>query len=320
MESESIHILLVEDDEDDYLILRDCLLDLDGQVRFVLDWVPTYQDGLTHIQHANHDVYLIDHYLGERSGLDLLKEAIQAGCQEPMIIITGQSDPEIDQASLLAGATDYLEKNHITGLLLERAIRYAIERNRLLKQIRELAVRDALTGLYNRRELHRFLDYELIKSRRYKHPFSLLLMDIDHFKEINDRFGHRTGDEILQQVAQALLNHTRGCDLPARYGGDEFIIALPETPAGQAWYGAERLRKVVEELSVQANNGNRPPKKLKITLSTGVAEYPDDATTGEALINLADQALYRAKHQGCNQVVCYHLGYALGQDKERSSS
>jgi len=320
MDPEPIRILLVEDDEDDYLILRDCLIDLDRQERFVMDWVPTYQDGLTHIQRANHNVYLIDHYLGEKSGLDLLKEAIQAGCQEPIIIITGQSDPEIDQASLLAGATDYLEKNHITGQLLERAIRYAMERNRLLKQIRELAVRDALTGLYNRRELHRFLDYELIKSRRYKHPFSLLLMDIDHFKEINDRFGHRTGDEILQQVAQALLNHTRGCDLPARYGGDEFIIVLPETPAGQAWYGAERLRKVVNGLSIQASNGNRPPKKLEITISTGVAEYPDDATTGEALIDLADQALYQAKHQGCNQVVCYHLGFPLGRDNERSSS
>ena len=89
---------------------------------------------------------------------------------------------------------------------MERSIRYALERNRLLTQIRELAVRDALTGLYNRRELHRFLEYEIIKSQRYHHAFSMLLMDIDHFKEINDRFGHRVGDEILKQVAQALLN------------------------------------------------------------------------------------------------------------------
>jgi len=308
------HILLVEDDEDDYLILRNCLMEVGGQTKFQLDWVTTYQAGLTHIQRANHDLYLIDNYLGEKSGLDLLKEAIQAGCQVPMIIITGRSAPEIDQASLLAGATDYLEKSQITGQLLERSIRYAIERNRLLQQIRELAIRDTLTGLYNRRELNRFLAYELIKSQRYKHPFSLLLMDIDHFKEINDSFGHRTGDEILKQVAQLLLSHTRGCDLPARYGGDEFIIVLPETPAGQAWYGAERIRKVVAALTIQVSNGNKPVEKFEITISIGIAEYPDDATTGEALIDLADLALYQAKQQGCNQVVCYHLGQEMGRN------
>jgi diguanylate cyclase (GGDEF)-like protein len=306
IQPKTIHILLVEDDEDDYLILHECLADLGGSTKFVLDWVTSYQAGLTQIQRANHDIYLIDHYLGESSGLDLLKEASQAGCQEPMIIITGQSAPEIDQAALLAGATDYLEKSQITGQLLERSIRYAMERNRLLKQIRELAVRDALTGLYNRRELHRFLDYELVKSRRYKHPFSILLIDIDHFKEINDRFGHRFGDEVLQQVAQVLLKHTRGCDLPARYGGDEFIIVLPETPAGQAWFGAERLRKQVEKLSFQPDTR---AFNLAITISTGIAEFPGDTDSGELLIDLADKALYQAKRQGCNQAVCYHIGF-----------
>jgi diguanylate cyclase (GGDEF)-like protein len=307
----TIHILLVEDDEDDYLILRDCLMDLSGQIRFDLDWVTTYQAGLTQIQRANHDIYLIDHYLGESSGLDLLKEAIQAGCQEPIIVITGQSAPEIDHAALQAGATDYLEKKQITGQLLERSIRYAMERNRLIKKIRELAVRDALTGLYNRRELHRFLDYELIKSKRYSHPFSILLMDIDHFKEINDRFGHRNGDEILQQVANVLLHHTRGCDLCARYGGDEFIIVMPETPAGQAWYGAERLRKVVERHSIQISAEPQVNENLSITISTGIAEFPADDETGQQLIDLADKALYQAKHQGCNQAICYHLSQSM---------
>ena len=303
----TVHILLVEDDEDDYLILRDCLMDLGGQIKFDLDWVTTYQEGLHQIQRANHDICLIDHYLGEYSGLDLLKEATQAGCQEPMIIITGQSAPEIDHAALQAGATDYLEKNQLSGQLLERSIRYAMERNRLVKKIRELAVRDALTGLYNRRELHRFLDYELVKSKRYNHPFSILLMDIDHFKEINDRFGHRIGDEILQEVAQVLLNHTRGCDLCARYGGDEFIIVMPETPAGQAWYGAERLRKVVEKLSIQLSAEAQALEPLSVTISCGISEFPADDETGQQIIDLADKALYQAKHQGCNQAVCYHL-------------
>ncbi len=312
MESEhkAIRILLVEDDEDDYIILRDSLADLGESSRFALDWVPTYQDGLTQIQRAVHDVYLIDYYLPGGLGLDLLKEATQAGCQEPMIIITGQSAPEIDHAALAAGATDYLEKSQVTGELLERCIRYSLERTRLLKQIRELAVRDALTGLFNRRELQRFMDYELIKSRRYRHPFSVMLMDIDHFKEINDQYGHRTGDEILQQVAQVLLRNLRGCDLPARYGGDEFIIVLPETPAGQAWHGAERLRKVVERLPIQLTGTS---ESLCVTISTGISEFPADDDSGQLLIDLADKALYQAKHQGCNCAVCYHLATAAGQ-------
>jgi diguanylate cyclase (GGDEF)-like protein len=314
-EPKTIHILFIDDDQDDYLILREYLMELSGQVKYVLDWEPTYQAGLTQIQRANHDVYLVDLYLGAASGLDLLKEAIQAGCQAPIIIVTGQSDREIDQAALMAGATDYLVKSQLDGQLLERSIRYALERNRLLIKIRDLAVRDALTGLYNRRELHRFLDYEFIKSRRYNHPFSLLMMDIDHFKEINDRFGHRTGDDILQQVAQSLLNNSRGCDLPARYGGDEFIIVLPETPASQARYGAERIRKVVESLAIQINHENELSEKISITLSIGVAEYPGDATFGDELIDKADQALYQAKRLGCNQVVQFQAP----QEKEQGS-
>jgi diguanylate cyclase (GGDEF)-like protein len=312
-EQKTIRILLVDDDEDDYLILRDYLVELSGQSKYALDWAQTYQAGLTQILRANHDIYLVDHYLGAFSGLDLLQEAVQAGCQAPVIMVTGQSDREIDQAALVAGATDYLVKSQIDGQLLERSIRYALERNRLLKKIRELAVRDALTGLYNRRELHRFLDYEFIKSRRYNHSFSLLLMDIDHFKEINDRFGHRTGDEILQQVAHALLNNSRGCDLAARYGGDEFIIVLPETPASQAWYGAERVRKVIESLTIQVINENGLSENIAITLSIGVAEYPGDADSGDALIDKADQGLYQAKRSGCNRVVHYHVEQEVEQ-------
>jgi diguanylate cyclase (GGDEF)-like protein len=131
------------------------------------------------------------------------------------------------------------------------------------------------------------------------------MIDIDHFKEINDRFGHPTGDEVLQQVAQVLLNNTRGCDLPARYGGDEFTIVLPETSARQAWQGAERLRQVIETLSIEVSNKKGSSEKLKITGSIGVAEYPYDANSVEALIEMADQALYQAKRKGRNRVVRY---------------
>jgi diguanylate cyclase (GGDEF)-like protein len=313
--SSVIKVLLIDDDEDDYLILRECLLETASRSKFTMDWAQTYQSGLTHMLQSKHDVYLIDHYLGEKSGLELLKEAVESGCQAPMIIITGQSSPEIDQAAMYAGATDYLVKENLDGQLLERAIRYSLERQRLLNKIREMAVRDALTDLYNRRELHRFLDYELIKSWRYNHPISLLMIDIDHFKEINDRFGHRTGDEILKQVAQILKNNTRACDLTARFGGDEFIIVMPETPAIQGLNGAERLRQAVEEAEIRVKNELGIYETIDITISTGVSEYPADASSGDALIDLADHALYQAKHLGCNRVVLLQAGREEGLDQ-----
>jgi diguanylate cyclase (GGDEF)-like protein len=267
-----------------------------------LDWVQTYQAGLMNIQKDSHDIYLVDFYLGDHSGLDLLEEALKAGCQSPLIIITGQSAPEIDQAALLAGATDYLVKDKLDGASLERSIRYALEHNRLLNRIRDLAVRDALTQLYNRRELHRFLDYELIKCHRYIHPLSVLLIDIDNFKEINDQYGHRTGDEVLQCVAQALAKNIRGCDLAARYGGDEFIIVLPETPSNKAWYCAERLRKMVESITFRVIKNDEQSGKIELTISTGVVEFPGNGDSAEVLIDQADKALYKAKNLGSNQI------------------
>src|SRR4030043_2388213 len=146
----------------------------------------------------------------------------------------------------------------------------------------------------------------MIKSRGYNHPFALLMIDVDHFKGVNDKFGHRIGDEILHQVAQALLTNVRGCGLAARYGGDEFLIVLPETPARQACVGAERLRKMVEAQSIKVTNKKGMSEQIVVTISMGVAEYPYDANTADSLIEMADQALYQAKHQGCNRVVRFY--------------
>jgi len=315
MQKQAIKILLVEDDEDDFVLTRDLLAEI-GSAQYHLDWAQTYQEGLKQLQAGLHDVYLLDYRLGADDGLQLLREAMQAGLHAPSIMLTGLADREIDLAAMQAGAADYLVKDRIDGQLLERAIRYALERSSLLENIRELAVRDALTGLYNRRELHRFLDSELERSQRYGHPLSFVLIDLDHFKNINDEYGHLAGDEALKQTAQALQAYSRRSDLLARYGGDEFAIVMTDTSAEVAWQGAERLRKMVANESVKVSRGYGFIGNVKITISMGMAEYPGDADSSGTLIEAADQALYEAKRLGRNRTVRFQAGQTPGEHQD----
>jgi FixJ family two-component response regulator len=143
MVNDQISILLIDDDEDDYIITRDLFADLNEQVddiagaRFKLDWVATYEAGLMAIQQNNHDVYLIDYRLGKHNGLELLKEAIARGCSAPLILLTGQGDRMVDIEAMKAGASDYVVKSQMDTQLLERSIRYALERKRAAETLRE---------------------------------------------------------------------------------------------------------------------------------------------------------------------------------------
>jgi signal transduction histidine kinase/FixJ family two-component response regulator len=136
MDRHSIKILLIDDDEDDYLITRDLLSEIEGK-RFKLEWVPTYETGLEAIGRNEHDVYLLDYRLGQHNGLELMREAIANGCQMPMILLTGQGDREVDMEAMRTGAADYLVKGEIEAALLERSIRYAIERSQTLEALRQ---------------------------------------------------------------------------------------------------------------------------------------------------------------------------------------
>lgn len=164
--------------------------------------------------------------------------------------------------------------------------------------IRELAIRDGLTGLLNRREFLERLREELLRSRRYAHPCALLLLDIDRFKAINDTWGHPAGDEVLRAVAARIRDSVRPTDKVARYGGEEFAVLLPETALEAAVMLAERLRAAIAACAVAVAPGHT----LTPTASIGVAAFPEDAGTDEALIELADRALYAAKQGGRDRV------------------
>lgn len=165
------------------------------------------------------------------------------------------------------------------------------------KELHELSITDGLTGLYNRKYFMENLKLEAVRSRRHGHGFGLLIIDIDHFKQINDNHGHQVGDEVLCRMAELFRRTVRECDFIARYGGEEFIMILPEIRGAEALAAAERIREAVSEAAIRLNG-----KSISTTISIGVADYPEDADDTQELIMLADKALYAAKADGRNCV------------------
>lgn len=173
----------------------------------------------------------------------------------------------------------------------------AAENARLYQCTHELAITDGLTGLYLRRFFNQRLEEELNRFSAYRIPFSLLLLDLDHFKRINDRLGHPVGDHVLSQLAEILRTEARVMDILCRFGGEEFALLLPDTPAPSGLIMAERIRRQVGRRAFQQPQGD-----LQITVSIGVAGCPEHGQGAAALIKSADEALYAAKRQGRNRV------------------
>ena len=164
--------------------------------------------------------------------------------------------------------------------------------------LRHESMHDPLTRLFNRRYMEEILERELRRAQRSRQPISVIMLDIDRFKQINDTFGHAAGDSLLRKLSSFLLNHVRGADIACRYGGDEFVLILPNAPLEIAQQRAEKLREGCKEILVDP--GQLPGQ---ITLSAGVATFPDQGATRETLFQAADAALYAAKKTGRNRVV-----------------
>lgn len=175
----------------------------------------------------------------------------------------------------------------------------AVENSRLYMVMRDLSVRDELTGLYNRRHLHERADADIANASRHNLPVSLLLLDLDHFKQLNDLNDHLVGDAALKKVAQVLQDSTRGIDTVARFGGEEMVIVLPQTGTEGAQRVGEKLRAAIETTSFR---GEKLLPGGKLTVSVGIATYPRDGGTFKELLECADKAMYRAKRNGRNRV------------------
>lgn len=178
-------------------------------------------------------------------------------------------------------------------------IAVAVEKARLFEKTRENASRDELTKLYNRRFFFEHLAKEIKRASRYYKVFSVVMMDLDHFKIYNDSLGHIQGDEALRQTAKLVMDNLRGEDISARFGGEEFIFLLPEVDKGNAVKAAEKLRRIIADTEFE---GQERLPAGKLTASFGVSSYPEDGEDGLALIDMADKALYLSKKLGRNSV------------------
>ena len=223
----------------------------------------------------------------------------------PVIMLTGREDRDLKIKGLEQGACDYVTKPFDAGELIARVrVQLKIrllqdELKRSNEKLQELSNTDPLTMLYNRRYMMSALERELHRAQRKGAPLSLIIMDIDHFKRINDTFGHQQGDVVLMRVAELARQSLRSYDVAARYGGEEFVLILPETSHEEALHVADRLRLAIQQEAFAA-----PINTTRITISMGVASFPcPGLTTIDDLIRAADEALYRAKQSGRNRVV-----------------
>jgi len=182
--------------------------------------------------------------------------------------------------------------------IFAKQIGISLERARLFQEVQNLALIDPLTGLQNRRSLFELGRIEFSRAQRMNRPFCCMMLDLDHFKQINDNYGHPMGDQVLQEFAKRCKNSVREIDLIGRYGGEELLIFLPETDSETAMQVAERLRASIEETSMEVSS-----KEVNVTVSIGVSRKDENTLQLETLIARADQALYIAKHKGRNRIV-----------------
>jgi diguanylate cyclase (GGDEF)-like protein len=184
--------------------------------------------------------------------------------------------------------------------ILAQEFMLGIKRAILYQRVQEMAITDSLTGVFSRRYLMERFNEEVERSKKFNYNFSFLMVDIDHFKGYNDRYGHLVGDAILKEVARAIKENIRQIDLVGRYGGEEFSVILTETDRGGAEFAAERIRQAIEQKNIRVYD-----ETLQATISIGIAIFPDNATDPGELIEKADQALYQAKQAGRNRVCVY---------------
>lgn len=298
------HVLIVDDDAVGARELARTVEEIGHRATLANSWT----DAIRNFGAEDVDLVLMDAVMPTVDGFKLTKILrARASSYVPIVFVTGLADASAREQGVAVGADDFLTKPvdalelkvRMTAMLRIRHLTQDLEaKSRALSRLANL---DGLTGIENRRSFDDRLPAELDRARRYEHPLSLLMLDIDHFKRVNDRYGHAVGDTVLEFFGRMLNESTRACDLVYRYGGEEFVLIAPETDSAAALVVAERVRHAFELRSPEATRAG--PQTVSIGASgTDLWEREVDASD---LLYGADMALYQAKSSGRNRVACY---------------
>ena len=299
-----IHILIVDDDPG----IQENILEYIREAGYTSHVASSAEDALSMLGQNTYRVVITDIKLPKMGGLQLTQK-IKKDSLSDVIVMTGYTDDYSYEEAINMGASDFVIKPVRLDELLLRLKRVlkeqqmAEERARMLEKLQELATTDGLTKLYNSRSFYTQLELEVDRTNRYKHPLSLLLLDIDHFKDYNDTYGHLEGDKVLVHFGQIIKSCLRANDSAYRYGGEEFTVILPETGGGEAKTVAQRIRLALEAETFSPSKA----EPVTITISIGVTQYSakEELST---FIQRADQAMYLSKQNGRNRVSVLFAG------------
>jgi diguanylate cyclase (GGDEF)-like protein len=282
-------ILIAEDDPD----YRQLLSRRASRMGLDVHQVANGQEAIDAVNEREFDALVLDLYMPEHTGLEVIDAARKIDPDIQALILTGSASVETAVEALRAGVYDYLTKplESMTSfeLALSRALerRYLVKENkRLFEEIQRLAVTDALTGLYNRHKLQDSLETEVERAKRYSRPLSIIMIDMDKLKALNDTFGHAAGDVALKLVAKSIQRSIRKVDLGTRFGGDEFIVLLPEADRDEAAAVAKRIREAISAVEFESG---------KLSVSMGVVQWHSGFDTSKDFVQAADEAMYLAK-------------------------
>ncbi|HYK79389.1 MAG TPA: PleD family two-component system response regulator [Micropepsaceae bacterium] len=295
-------ILIVEDRPESVAWFRTAL-----EAKNKVDDIATFDEALVSARGGDFDLIVVSLGIRAFDGLRLCSHlrSLAEIRNTPILVLVSEGENRKLAQALDMGVNDYLmrpvDRNELMARVKTqlRKKRYADKLRHNMQLSLEMAITDQLTGLHNRRYMARHLD-TLMKNASEAKPISFLIMDIDYFKAVNDTYGHDVGDEVLRDFASRIAANVRGIDLACRYGGEEFVVVMPDTDAGYAYTIAERLRQSIE---LTAFPISRPPDKINVTASIGIASSNGNGDDSDKLLHRADQALYRAKREGRNRVI-----------------